>query len=1702
MKSYRFLPVILLLILWIGRIEANIPYPIIFVHGLTSDHETWEDTIEEIQEILDLGDAYVFHACLNADLNNERAEYRNDVRTIGWATYDNENINGQIPEQARLFAINFNEDIFNDWVNQDYDHSNTASIYKQGYGLKLMIEDVLEITNCEKVILVGHSMGGLAIREYLQRMEGGNRKWWRFPNQADGHRVAKVVTTGTPHLGCNTWANLRDDPMLGPMRDDAIPHYRSEAVRDLRYSYTDRENDDEIINGRYLYGGDEDQLVVWDPDDWDNIWVRGYWNNDVNCNGREDRVTGLNELVQFNNEGDIVSGTFNDDMPLPDNLLYTWIVSNRLGLGGDGVVDRDRQYLYDGRDLIPRGVANGLQIDAGHLAEPGFYQSIIMGLDESNLYSTAYEVKTDWTEYYGIFTPQFRNDFDTDVYVFEAADEGAGLLRVDLDLFEAMDLDNWMVSIHNEDEDAIAIISDRDPDNGLLDFDIPDAGTYYARFWGRNNDENWYRQPYAFRIRLEQGGFELEPPELVRPEDGAEVAGGQIGFSWNSVRGAELYHFQLSIDANFNDLAFEDDEIDRLGINLNGFPDDGIDFWWRVRAGADGDWSDWSDVWSFENGGDVPRPDPPELSSPENGDFAEGETINFEWFTAEGATNYHLQLAVDEDFENLAYNNAVGNRTEFELEGFPNDYLVVWWRVRSGNNQGWSGWSDEWLFINGEEPGGVPDQPQLVTPDDGAFVSGEDLDFEWELSRWAFTYYMQIAVDEDFENLVFDDNTGNFLGVGFEGFPDDNTEFWWRVIAGNNRGWSDWSDEWKFTNGERPDRAPAAPQLSRPEDEEVVAGDEIEFSWNRPNTANRFRMELAIGANFDEVIFEGEFGNFTAVTLVGFPENGMQYWWRAKAGNFRGWSNWSDEWSFFSGDGPEDVPESPDLINPENDAFVPSEEIDFSWEEANFATNYLLNVAIDEDFEFLVFDNEVGNRNSVTLINFPINDDVFYWRVRSENVRGWGDWSNIWSFTNGEEPDNVPNPPDLVSPEDDSFINSENIEFSWQRSESANNYRLEISLEDDPEVVIFDEELGNFNEVTFEGFPLDNTEFLWRVCAENIRGWSDWSEVWMFTNGQEPEAAPEPPQLVAPDNNGFMPGEEIDFEWEISDFANNYQLQLALNQDFDNEIFSDEIGNFNQVTLQGFSNINSEIWWRVKAGNIIGWSDWSGSWMFTNGEEPEDAPEAPELIDPENDAVISEVEIEFTWSRVELANNFQLQISEDDEFNQLFFDEELGNLTSILIDGFPNDNSEFWWRVRAGNIRGWGDWSMENRFVNGAETEIIVRMHEGWNMMSINVSPSEEMYVEGEDRGPDVVRMTAQLWEGDEALFTIFKDMSGDFYAPFWDFCNIDFWDLTNGYMIKSLREMDAVWTGEPIAADADLPLHHGWNMVAYYPQYELESSAPDFYVLSPIIDQVILAKDIRGRFMTPAWEFSSMLPWSETNGYMIKLEGDAVLNYPPQLNDRVAAVSVEPETGQEAILTTRNMSILINNVLGVETKAGDQINAISADGRVVGAGVVGEDVRCGLAVWGDDPLTDDIEGLKEDEAFTLTLVSAEDNTSHSLALAQVLAGKGAKYINDDLTVLDVHIESQIPENYYLAEFYPNPFNGTTRLIFGLPEQASVRIAVYDMQGRLVTSLLNENLQAGVHSVVWQAKNEATGVYIVKMDAGNFQTSRKIVLMN
>ena len=90
---------------------------------------------------------------------------------------------------------------------------------------------------------------------------------------------------------------------------------------------------------------------------------------------------------------------------------------------------------------------------------------------------------------------------------------------------------------------------------------------------------------------------------------------------------------------------------------------------------------------------------------------------------------------------------------------------------------------------------------------------------------------------------------------------------------------------------------------------------------------------------------------------------------------------------------------------------------------------------------------------------------------------------------------------------------------------------------------------------------------------------------------------------------------------------------------------------------------------------------------------------------------------------------------------------------------------------------------------------------------------------------------------------------------------------------------------------------------------------------------------------------------------------------------------------------------------------------------------------------------------------------------------------------------------AEAPTEFELGSNYPNPFNPETVIPFAVPEQAHVRIAVYDLLGREVALLLDEARSVGRYELTWHAGRLPTGVYIVRMQAGTTVKVRRVTLL-
>ena len=87
------------------------------------------------------------------------------------------------------------------------------------------------------------------------------------------------------------------------------------------------------------------------------------------------------------------------------------------------------------------------------------------------------------------------------------------------------------------------------------------------------------------------------------------------------------------------------------------------------------------------------------------------------------------------------------------------------------------------------------------------------------------------------------------------------------------------------------------------------------------------------------------------------------------------------------------------------------------------------------------------------------------------------------------------------------------------------------------------------------------------------------------------------------------------------------------------------------------------------------------------------------------------------------------------------------------------------------------------------------------------------------------------------------------------------------------------------------------------------------------------------------------------------------------------------------------------------------------------------------------------------------------------------------------------------PKKFSFNPAYPNPFNPATTIQFDLPEDINVLLEVYDISDRLVYELSNRTMQAGYHSITWDAAMYSSGIYFVKLHAGSFHHTQKLMLV-
>ncbi|NQV41855.1 MAG: T9SS type A sorting domain-containing protein [Candidatus Marinimicrobia bacterium] len=137
------------------------------------------------------------------------------------------------------------------------------------------------------------------------------------------------------------------------------------------------------------------------------------------------------------------------------------------------------------------------------------------------------------------------------------------------------------------------------------------------------------------------------------------------------------------------------------------------------------------------------------------------------------------------------------------------------------------------------------------------------------------------------------------------------------------------------------------------------------------------------------------------------------------------------------------------------------------------------------------------------------------------------------------------------------------------------------------------------------------------------------------------------------------------------------------------------------------------------------------------------------------------------------------------------------------------------------------------------------------------------------------------------------------------------------------------------------------------------------------------------------------------------------------------------------------------------------------------------------------EPVIHDNDG----SAWEGNVMSSPTNTDNAW---QTTAVWSYSFIGAGGTAID---DVEAPATYALSTNYPNPFNPSTIINYEIGQSELVKLTVYNVLGQEVMVLVNDFQQAGAHEIQFQAGALASGIYMYRLEAGNFTSTQKMILM-
>lgn len=370
-----------------------------------------------------------------------------------------------------------------------------------------------------------------------------------------------------------------------------------------------------------------------------------------------------------------------------------------------------------------------------------------------------------------------------------------------------------------------------------------------------------------------------KPVLLLKPEDGKDNLNPDVlVFEWSEDSVNASFNFQLSFDPEFSD-TLRNNMINDESIELTNLLS-GYQYYWRIKPfNIDGFPGQWSDVSGFRT--ELRKAN---LVFPSNFSNNQDTSITFRWSAVNLASIYDFQLGLDEKFSDTVI--IVDTSTTFrqiKIGALAND-SVYYWRVKSRNAFGdTSRWSEPYTFKTKLK------SPQLLSPANFSRNLDTHVKLEWTEQKEFDTYRVQIASDSTFRN-VFTDSYVEYGSATILNL-DYNKFYYWRVNLRNSVGdTSYWTDYFKFKTKLR------KPVLDEPLDNTALLAENIAFRWHPVDSAESYILQISESNDYSSLSLS-ESTEDTSV-IIDQLEINRYYFWRIKAENSRtDTSEWSESFS-------------------------------------------------------------------------------------------------------------------------------------------------------------------------------------------------------------------------------------------------------------------------------------------------------------------------------------------------------------------------------------------------------------------------------------------------------------------------------------------------------------------------------------------------------------------------------------------------------------------------------------------------------------------------------------------------------------------------------------------------------------------------------------------------------------------------------------